>query len=207
MSRKIPPKGSVTPEGAYATVTEVEGAWKELSVAELNQLTETANFRASALRALGFGIDGNDILQEAIARTLNGIRKWRRGVSFLGHLFGTMRSIASHAAEELKGGVVAPGDDPDEDGDAFTPPDAVEFAARFPKAERIAEAHEKLQALYDHFRDDERVLLILEGLETEMSGPEIQRALGISQTEYETAMKRLRRWAAREKEQEPVCPR
>ncbi len=56
-------------------------------------------------------------------------------------------------------------------------------------------ARRKLDQIEKRFEGDERVLLILEGLATEMTGPEIKEALGLSQNEFETAMTRLRRGA------------
>jgi hypothetical protein len=50
----------------------------------------------------------------------------------------------------------------------------------------------------EKFADDDVVQLVIEGLATEMKGPEIQAALGISQREFETAMTRLRRSVDRE---------
>ena len=60
------------------------------------------------------------------------------------------------------------------------------------------------QALAKLFADDDDVTLVLEALAQEMTGPEIQDDLGISKTEYETIMKRMRR-KARAHDQQGGC--
>ena len=62
-----------------------------------------------------------------------------------------------------------------------------------PDAERIVEAKQRLQQIENAVAGDRIVNDILGGMRAEMLPGEIREALGLSQTEYETAMKRFRR--------------
>jgi DNA-directed RNA polymerase specialized sigma24 family protein len=186
MAKKAPPT-----EEAYATEDEVVVAIRALTAPQLYKLRRFGSMKAAALAGLGLGISEEDLMQEALRRTLSGARKWSKRVAFSDHLLGAIRSVASHAAKKAKGVALVPTDPLDADADD---PPSLELGSALPDSERLTGARRELQRIQDHFEDDERVLLIIEGLGTEMSGPEIQRDLGITQTEYETAMKRLRRW-------------
>ncbi len=107
---------------------------------------------------------------------------------------GAMRSISSHWREQF---------DPDEpllesqlvhtteEGELLSPIDLVGSGA--PDAQRILEGKEEVERIEKAVADDKVVLDILGGLRAEMSPDEIREVLGLSVTEYETAMKRFRR--------------
>lgn len=168
----------VTPPGEYATDSEVEAAIRALSDTDAVRLGRFATFRARGLAGRGLGLNGDDLLQEAIKRTLDGDRHWRKTVTFVKHLIETMRSIASHAAEaeDPKRGL-----------------DGVELRSQLPDGERVAAAAEQFRKIGEKFDGDDEVGLLLEGLKTGMTGPEIQRDLNLTETEFETIMIRLRR--------------
>lgn len=110
------------------------------------------------------------------------------------HLIGAMRSISSHWGEQF---------DPDEprleseiirtteEGDVVNPLDLVSSSE--PAADRVLEARQQLEDIEKAVADDKVVYDILGGMRAEMSPSEIREALGITLTEYETAMKRFRR--------------
>ena len=128
-----------------------------------------------------------------MVRTVAGERKWKQGVTFVKHLLQTMRSIASHAPDELKGrSVVATAEDP------TSSLDGVAVHSQTGNGELVAAANEQLAKVGKKFGDDDEVGLVLEGLATGMTGPEIQRDLGLTQTRYETIITRLRRGVDRE---------
>jgi DNA-directed RNA polymerase specialized sigma24 family protein len=134
-------------------------------------------------------MSADDLMQEAIIRTIKGDRRWRKSVRFVTHLTKTIRSIAGHAPDELRGGTILPATSEDVGGRL----DGVALATGLPDPERAAAASEQLGRIVDRFNKDAEVLLVLERLAGGMPGPEIQAALGITQTEYETIMTRLRR--------------
>ncbi|MFZ5894764.1 MAG: hypothetical protein ACOY0T_27115 [Myxococcota bacterium] len=173
----------------YGTDADVEAAIRALSDADSLRLRRVAEFRVRALAGLGLGIDGDDLLQEALARTLDGKRQWRKSISFVRHLMETMRSIASHARDSMK----ACNAILDASEDAASTADGLPLKSHMGDGERIAAANEQLAKICQVFKDDDEVGLVMQGLANEMKGPEIQQDLGLNETQYETIMTRLRR--------------
>lgn len=169
-----------------ASAHEIRAAIESLTAEELLRMRQFAVWR---WRALGnnAGRDHEDLLQEAVARTVAGDRLWNeRSVSFTTHLIGAMRSISSHWAAELAGRspveIDAAGGNLIETLPSPTVGPEMELAAK-----QEIEAIERLLA------DDAAALRLLDCIRRGMSGPETQQATGYSKTEYETVMKRMRR--------------
>lgn len=184
----------VTPAGEYATDDEVVAAVRALTDADGIRLAKVAGFRARALAGTGLGLSAEDLLQEAINRTLGGARRWRKKVPFVTHLSKTIRSISSHAPDELKGAVVLPASNEDADGRL----DGVALVSQFSDPEHGAAVLEQFTKVEKKFANDTEVALVLQGLASGMKGPEIQLDLNITETQYETIMTRLRRGVDRE---------
>jgi hypothetical protein len=182
-----------TDAAEYATDAEVEAAIRALSDADGVRLRKVASFRARGLAGLGLGVSADDLLQEAIMRTLAGGRRWRKSVTFVKHLIKTLGSLANHLRDELKGGTVVPATAEDPEGRL----DGVALKSRMPDGERVAAANEQLATISKMFDKDDEVGLVLEGLAAGMTGPEIQVDLNINETQYETIMTRLRRGVER----------
>jgi DNA-directed RNA polymerase specialized sigma24 family protein len=71
-------------------------ALEKLSEEEEHTLLSYAHFKALSIRGMVYPLDARDLLHEAIARTLDGRRKWDpERIDFVTHLIGCMRSIAS----------------------------------------------------------------------------------------------------------------
>lgn len=183
--------------GRSATDAEVREAIGSLTDADLTRLGRYAWWR---VQAIGRGARGNkqeDLLQEAIVRTLDSRRTWNRSaVDFIGHLIGVMRSIASEWAESLE---AERHDEPLLESELVRDPDGTDInpfqsaVSHAPGFEKTLEAQDRISVIRDFFRDDSEVLEIMEGLAAELKGPEICEILGISRTTYETVMRRLRR--------------
>lgn len=141
------------------------------------------------------GRDHEDLLGEAIADTLDPEkRRWNKEVSFVQHLIGAMRSISSHWREQFDAGEPRLESElvrTSEEGDPLSPLDLVGSDA--PGAERIVEAKRQLEEIEKAVAGDRIVQDILGGMRAEMSPSEIREVLGLTPTEYETAMKRFRR--------------
>jgi hypothetical protein len=179
----------------HATDAEVEAAIRALSDVQLVRLGKVASFRARALAGLGFGISAEDLLQEAICRTIAGARHWRKTVvTFEKHLIETMRSISDHAHDELAGASVVPGTIEDDRGYL----DGVPLRSAGLDGEWSAAAKEQLEKIAVIFANDDEVNLVVEGLAAGLTGPDIQADLKITQNDYETIMTRLRRGLDRE---------
>lgn len=167
--------------------------------AQLLKLKRYAQLRVNVLGRAAEDRDHEDLLSQAVTRTLAGERIWNRAaVDIAGHLIGVMQSISSHWGEQIK----ARGTRTYSESEVTcVTPEGQEVNAlqqipcNRPSAERILDAQTQMQQIKDALRQDKLVTEIIDGLSEGMSGPEIQEALGISKTEYETAMKRLRRHA------------
>lgn len=154
-----------------------------------------ARYRVRGLGRRASGRSHEDLLNEAIADTLDPEkRRWNKDVSFVRHLIGAMRSISSHWREQFDGSEPRFESElvrTSEEGVPLSPLDLVGSDA--PDAERIVEAKQQLEQIENMAAGDRIVSDILGGMRAEMLPSEIREALGLSQTEYETAMKRLRR--------------
>jgi len=183
------------PDDRRATPDEVRAALEGLTEADLVRLDKYARYRVRGLGRKAKERDHDDLLGEAVQDTLGPAkRSWNKDVSFVRHLIGAMRSISSHWREQF---------DPDEarleseiirtteEGDVLSPLDVVRSTE--PAADRALEAKQQLQDIEKAVADDRVVHDILGGMRAEMSPAEIREALGLTPTEYETAMKRFRR--------------
>jgi len=162
---------------------DIARALRSLSNADLARLKALARLWS---RGLPGGLGWTDILNEAIVRTLNGVRPWPPDVPLLAFLSGVMRSICDEhwrrARRELAW-VVHDGDLPDGGDDAAAPPDA----------ERVLAAAQAVAAIHRLFSADAVALKILTGLAEGLTASEICRAYGLSEREYDSARKRMRR--------------
>jgi hypothetical protein len=76
--------------------------------------------------------------------------------------------------------------------------DRITRQARNPDSERVVAARQRLDRIRKAFATDDKVLRVIEGLGLGKKGPEIQKEMGISNTEFETIMTRLRRGIERD---------
>lgn len=192
MTEKSP---SQAPDKEPATSDEVAKEIASLTDGQILKLLNFAKWKIKGLGRKALGRDHQDLLNESITRTLEGTRNWpKSAVDFMGYLFGTMRSISSNWAESfdpeeaaLESEVVIN----TEEGKTISPINKAEAPGISPEDNIIAK--QKIERIEGLFEKDETVLLIIEGFRSEMTGPEIQEAIGITKTEFETAMKRMRR--------------
>jgi DNA-directed RNA polymerase specialized sigma24 family protein len=185
-------KGAAKPEMKMASEDEVEEAIRGLSKADLYRLKAAARFRSRNIGARRGHCGPDDLLQEAIVRTLDGTRHWIPArVSFFQYLLGAIKSIANHWPGQREG---ARGD-PSKVEATCVAAHHLHPAARLHGLERQILARDELATIRNAFNGDDMVQQIIDGLSEEMTGPEIQEVLGITQTQLETAMKRLRRKA------------
>lgn len=199
-----------------ASIEEIESAISQLSTADLSRLNQYAYFRVSGLGRFSKGYTKEALLNEALTRTLEGKRNWRKSaVDFVGHLIATMRSISSHWADESKtdkenlhiGQDSIDSSDEEiahrkellesevlketAEGELLSP---INMAASLdPDQERIIAAKQLLERIQKLFSDDRQVLDVMDGLSCEMTGVEIQGVTGMTLNEYDAAIKRLRR--------------
>lgn len=179
----------------YASRAEIEAAIERLSLADAERLDRAAAWRAASLKGLGLGVCGDDLLQEAMRLALEGNRRWPKGVRFVTYLQQLVRNVAGHLARRAKSRLgLAVQDQAEVEVMVSGDPDCL-VPTTIPDPERVAAARETTARIKEKFAKDETVSLIIEGWETEMTGPDIKRELELSQNDYETAVTRLRRGA------------
>jgi DNA-directed RNA polymerase specialized sigma24 family protein len=165
---------------------ETTCAIRTLSDVDLLRLKAIA--RAWA-RGLPDGLGWADVLNEAIARVLDGSRRWPPGVPLLAFLSGVMRSICDdywrRARRDL--GLLVRFED---FVDLAAPGEDTEST---PDPERVLAAGQALAAVDRLFAGDPPVLKIIAGLADGLTAKEICRVYGMSECEYDTARKRMRR--------------
>lgn len=141
------------------------------------------------------GRDHGDLLSEAIRHTLDpDKRRWNRSVSFTQHLIGAMRSISSHwAGERGAADIVWESEFTRAANDGTTINTFDRMASDAPNGERIAEAKQQFEQIQQSVADDSVLAAIVDAMRADTPPPMIRDSLGLSRTEYETALKRLRR--------------
>jgi DNA-directed RNA polymerase specialized sigma24 family protein len=174
-----------------ATEEEIRAALEALTVSDRLRLKAFAKLRVRGLGARVGGPDREeDLLHEAFVAVLEGRRKWKpASVSMVDLLAGVVRSISSHWAE---------GFDPETalleselSPDPKRPSPLAMAPSGRPDQERELAAKQELENLQRFFKDDDIVVLIIEGFREGMTGPEICEALGLSRTDYEAGRKRM----------------
>jgi DNA-directed RNA polymerase specialized sigma24 family protein len=181
-----------------AKASPVEHASTEEAIAAIEKMTDIENGRlrwyadamALHLQGNGLGVGSDDLIQEAMSRTVTGTRKWAKHVSITKHLIGVVRSAASHIRRGSLTLVTAEEDrNSDEWFSSFGVPPSI------PTPEDRTIAKQLLEQIQQRFKDDTEVVFVLEEMAKGKQGPDIRDALGINQTELETIMTRLRRGA------------
>ena len=183
----------------YLSRAEVERTLRELSADDMRKLRAMAGLYTAVLKRTVYTCD--DLLQEAIQRTLASVRGWKRGIQLLTHMRQAMRSVADAWYRQARlrklelpfgaGWRVEEGPDL-EAGSSLTNSKAHELPDD-PRAVHFwAEVRARLKD-----KKAEVELQLLEGLADGSAGFELRDALGLSRQTYESAMKRIRRTAAK----------
>jgi DNA-directed RNA polymerase specialized sigma24 family protein len=167
------------------TTVDIARAIRSLSDADLVRLKALARLWA---RGLPGGVGWTDVLHEAIVRALDGSRKWPPEVPILAFLSGIMRSICDdqwrRARRELE--VLVRGEDL---ADLCASGDEV----KSPSPERVVAAAQSLAAIDRLFACDPLALKIIAGLAEGLTPTEICKRHGMSERQYDTTRKRMRR--------------
>jgi DNA-directed RNA polymerase specialized sigma24 family protein len=152
--------------------SEFQQALLSMSDADLIRVRKAAQLFAAKT---GGASSAEDLMQEAIKRTLSGDRTWKKGVPITVYLANAIRSIASHAR---------------------TPSRDTELSDMVVRADPVnADAQEDVRELLECLgeKQDEQAVYILEYIANGYTTKEILTDLGITQTEYDTTIKRIRR--------------
>jgi DNA-directed RNA polymerase specialized sigma24 family protein len=142
-------------------------------------------------RSLPPDLSWADLLQEALARVLDGSRAIPAGVPTVAFLAGVMRSIkAEHWRRRRRANEQQPVLATEYQVVAA---ETAEACDPQPDPERWLIAAQQLQAIGTLFAQDAVALQIIAGLGDGLTAEEIRRALGLTKTDYDSARKRMRR--------------
>ena len=171
----------------YATREEAHNAIQNLQESDFAKLMVIARFFARKRRLAAADAEPEDLLQEAIAKTLHGRRRWSREVSIVRHLDRVMESQSGHLAErrELE---AKRGREHMYDPDLLPEPPSLE-----PSPEASVRNRDAFDSVLTSFAGDEQALQVIRLKGEDLSASEIRHQLGMSKTEYDTVTKRIRR--------------
>ncbi len=149
--------------------------------------------RAGAIYGVSIGVDGMDLVNEAISRALGGVRACPTDVPFVVFLRNAMRSIASAERARMKEEAMLESMTGGPDG----PLTAIDWTAPGRTCEETLLAREdtaaRLKALETLFADDEDAQLVLMGDLDEMSAADIRAMNEWSEQAYASVRRRMRR--------------
>ena len=192
------------PQGEYQTREEVEAAIAALSDVHRKNLRDAAAAHVWRFRLDRAEHNADDLLAEAITRTLEGRRRKRRPVVLAAHLIKTMESIASdwrrRAATRARSGFLVVRQSEYrrrlEQGGDFV--DILRNApSQEPDVERAMIAREEARAFLRHFVGDRAAILVATGKMWKMKGPQICLRFNLTPAEFAAAVKRIDRYAKR----------
>ena len=142
-------------------------------------------------------LEGDDLLQEAIVRALDGSRKCPANISVVKFLAEAMRSIAHGESEKIENQVVTVSllGANDHDGEAFDPPDPSPSIEENVINEEINEesaaiVHDGILSL---FQDGTPERDMVDGIIDGWSADELRELLNLDKTAYESMRRLIRR--------------
>ena len=130
------------------------------------------------------GSDPDDLLQEAIYRTLRGSRRWRRSVTIIKHLVRTMESISWEALRAKKTQPRTWAKDTVEEIDPGDRPHESSVLD-------VALARDEMAQLESRFEHDQEALDVLRCRSIELSPSETCARLSMERSRYNTVNKRI----------------
>jgi DNA-directed RNA polymerase specialized sigma24 family protein len=139
-------------------------------------------------RSLTRGPDGEDLVQAACVRILEGGRSWPVNMKTVPFIFGVMRSVLDQWVS--KGSLKTVSVDGLSEGQVRIVGNA---AATTITAERELLAKRELKEIEGHFSEDEHATWVLTGIEDGLPAKEVQELSGMSSHEFEAARKRVGR--------------
>nr|UXE45454.1 hypothetical protein Hi04_10k_c4921_00031 [uncultured bacterium] len=172
----------------------VAAALAALSDADLLRLKRFAELRSLRLPLLNW----SDLLNEAIARALDGSRLWPSDVAFMVFMLQSIRSIASEQWRRIqRTPVTREADLPPADPTSIERASLDEVGRNELNPQREVLAERALRDVMRIFRADKQATAILEGLAEGDAPADIQHRAGMTSIQYASAQRRIRRALAR----------
>jgi hypothetical protein len=176
MSELSPPAIEATPPPL--SEAEIRSEISSLTAGERTKLIKTASYYAWKGR-ISFE-EPDELFHEAICRVLDRKREWPRDLEKLRLLAGVIKSIAGDRKREQALKRTVPLDEEREVGDEGT-------------EARGIRAKLDLKRIMSLFDDDPIAQKMLMGMADGIRGEDLERASGLSPTEYESKRKKIRR--------------
>jgi CheY-like chemotaxis protein len=178
---------------------EIDRAINALTSADLRELQQFAKSLIGLLGRAARGKDWEDLLEEALYRSLIGAgdpkngRHWNRKVPFVQHLAGAMKSIASvwkRQVREQKTYLISELAVSDSEGHEHSPLDKVPSLG-VPIDQRLMKKAEE-EKILARFGDDIEATLVLRGWMDGITKNEIIAKCGLTGRRYAATVKRIR---------------
>lgn len=167
---------------------EFREAMRHLSAADWERLRKIA-----AVLAVGRTLEGEDLMQEAIARVLDGGRPWPRCVAILPFLGGVMKSVAhGERAKVKRSSIRQPISLYSHAGDLAIDPPSTSATPE----EVVAEGEEWSRVRHGitaMFGDDYEAQILLEGIMDGLEGEELRALTGLDLTAYASKRRLIQR--------------
>lgn len=179
-----------------ATPSDIESAIRSLSKADLNRLSVYARWLiAHSFTSSRREFQAPDeLINEAVLRTLLGKRKWVTTQPLTEHLMGVMKSCVFHAANSARARTeLLNKKDTAEEGTQEYLSEGPEDAVLAAEADTACAA--MLTEISGHFSSDNDATVVLEGWRAGFSGSDIMELNNLTRNNFESAAKRIRRYA------------
>ena len=180
-------------EKDYLSTDEVKAKLSCLSKADLLRLRRIAQYQASKLR----GCEPDDLLSEGVNLVISGTRRWPRGIDiapFMRNVFDSLvSSKAKHAAVVGRYEV-------DVEVDRSGNPDFGDHAAELDRSSDPSDrayAQEVLEIVTNELSGDQHAQALALAMGEGLTAKETQTHFNMSQHQYDSARKRLRRVVSR----------
>ena len=194
-------------ECRYCRQNHDSGRPPQKRIAEKAEIvSEIAKLEKPQLRALarvGGGDDGEDLVQEALVRTLAGAedrragRHWKKGgIDFFEYMWGAVRSISYHHRLSSEAGPFLESDQirPDAEGAEISMLANVVSSAPAPDQSLIAK--EEIERRFKILASDKDATAVLQArLEGAMTGRDVMQEQNLTRTRYAAALSRLQQSA------------
>jgi DNA-directed RNA polymerase specialized sigma24 family protein len=177
----------------HLTIGEVQKALDSLSEADMIRLSKIEELFAR-------NNPTSTLLADAIIKTFDGTRSWKRGMGVCEHMYGVMRSLANndHKKKTISKRTVAFTNDEGEENlrilhETSSPSPETLLIEREYQEEHEQNAQTLANQVLDLFADDGDAMMILMGMMDDIPAEEIRELSGMDQTSYNTTRKRIRR--------------
>lgn len=176
----------------YLTIEEFRLGFDNLTELEIKKIILVGKTLCSKYRLYRFGIDSDELLNEAFERFLIGSRNLPNDVKFINAFTYALGSIAQGIADNSNGVELLSVDTLDNDNEELLPTSS--FEDNVIEEEGHIEKNTKIAKVFEYFRNDKNIILILEAKLEDMKPNEIiENHFNGNRTQYETTDKRYRR--------------